>query len=58
VSLHGLPPGLDRAMTVMMWRKGALSPKVRTLRDVLVQHAGTSQAETNKTKGRRRRNGK
>ena len=33
-------------MTVMvMWRKGALSPKVRTLRDVLVQHAGTKQGE-------------
>jgi hypothetical protein len=40
-------------MTVMMWRKGALSPKVRTLRDVLVQHAGTS-----KVKDRRRTNGK
>jgi DNA-binding transcriptional LysR family regulator len=53
VSLHRLPPGLDRAMTVMMWRKGALSPKVRTLRDVLVQDAGT-----NKAKARRRTNGK
>jgi DNA-binding transcriptional LysR family regulator len=53
LSLHRLPPGLDRAMTVMMWRKGALSPKVRALRDVLVQHAGT-----NKVKGRRRTNGK
>jgi hypothetical protein len=36
-----------------MWRKGALSPKVRTLRDVLVQDAGT-----NKAKARRRTNGK
>jgi DNA-binding transcriptional LysR family regulator len=53
VSLHRLPPGLDRAMTVMMWRKGTLSPKVRALRDVLVQHAGTSEV-----KGRRRTNGK
>jgi len=51
--VHRLPPGLDRAMTVMMWRKGTLSPKVRALRDVLVQHAGT-----NKVKGRRRTNGK
>ncbi len=53
LSLHRLPPGLDRAMTVMMWRKGTLSPKVRALRDVLVQHAGP-----NKAKGRRRTNGK
>jgi len=53
LSLHRLPPGLDRAMTVMMWRKGTLSPKVRALRDVLVQHAGT-----NKANGRRRTNGK
>jgi DNA-binding transcriptional LysR family regulator len=53
LSLHRLPPGLDRAMTVMMWRKGALSPKVRALRDVLVQHA-----RTNKVKGRRQTNGK
>jgi DNA-binding transcriptional LysR family regulator len=53
LSVHRLPPGLDRAMTVMMWRKGTLSPKVRALRDVLVQHAGT-----NKVKGRRRTNGK
>jgi hypothetical protein len=40
-------------MTVMMWRKGTFSPKVRALRDVLVQHAGT-----NKVNGRRRTNGK
>jgi hypothetical protein len=38
---------------VMMWRKGALSPKVLALRDVLVQHAGT-----NMMKGHRRTNGK
>jgi hypothetical protein len=29
LSLHPLPPGIDRALTVLMWRKGALSPKVR-----------------------------
>ncbi len=53
LSLHRLPPGLDRAMTVLMWRKGTLSPKVRALRDVLISHAGA-----NKVKGRRRTNGK
>jgi DNA-binding transcriptional LysR family regulator len=53
LSLHRLPPGLDRAMTVLMWRKGALSPKVRALRDVLLEHA-----RANKVNSRRRANGK
>jgi DNA-binding transcriptional LysR family regulator len=39
LSLHPLPADLGRAMTVLMWRKGALSPKVRALRDVLTSHA-------------------
>jgi DNA-binding transcriptional LysR family regulator len=53
LSLHRLPPGLDRAMTVLMWRKGTFSPKVRALRDMLISHAGA-----NNVKGRRRTNGK
>ena len=44
LSLHPLPSGLGRAMTVLMWRKGALSPKVRALRDVLMAHAVASKA--------------
>jgi hypothetical protein len=39
LSVHPLPAGLDHAMTVLMWRKGTLSPKVRALRDVLTAHA-------------------
>ena len=53
LSLHRLPGSLDRAMTVMMWRKGTLSPKVRALRDVLVAHALAS-----KVKGRKSTNGR
>jgi DNA-binding transcriptional LysR family regulator len=58
LSLHRLPPGLDRALTVLMWRKGALSPKVRALRDVLVAHASVARASARKANGRRRTNGK
>ena len=28
LSLHALPPGQDRAQTVLIWRKGAASPKI------------------------------
>ena len=52
LSLHRLPSGLDRALTVLMWRKGALSPKVRALREVLLAHASARKAN-----GRRRTNG-
>jgi DNA-binding transcriptional LysR family regulator len=53
LSLHPLPPELGRALTVLMWRKGALSPKVRALRDVLMAHAVARKAQ-----GRRRGNGR
>lgn len=53
LSLHPLPPGLDRALTVLMWRKGALSPKVRALRDVLTAHAGArKQVAARRKRGR------
>ena len=35
LSVHPLPAGIGRALTVLIWRKGALSPKVRALRDIL-----------------------
>src|SRR6266508_2512962 len=53
LSLHALPAELGRAMTVLMWRKGALSPKVRALPDVL-----TEQAVLPKQAGARKRNGR
>ncbi len=52
LSLHRLPPGLDHALTVLMWRKGTLSPKVRALRDVLVAHAGARKANGRRTNGK------
>jgi DNA-binding transcriptional LysR family regulator len=39
LSLHSLPPGLDRAPTVLIWRKGTHSPKVRALMEVLLEHS-------------------
>ena len=35
LSLHALPPGQDRAETVLIWRKGASSPKIAALLEVL-----------------------
>jgi DNA-binding transcriptional LysR family regulator len=35
LSLHALPPGSDRAQTVLFWRKGARSPKIDALLDIL-----------------------
>ena len=54
LSVHPLPPGQDRAQTVLIWRKGAASPKIDALIDVLTgrgqakrpraHRAGTSDA--------------
>ena len=38
LSLHALPPGEDRARTMLIWRKGAGSPNVQALATIL---AGT-----------------
>jgi DNA-binding transcriptional LysR family regulator len=35
LSVHALPPGSDRAQTELIWRKGAMSPKIRALVQVL-----------------------
>jgi DNA-binding transcriptional LysR family regulator len=39
LSVHALPKGLDRAPTVLIWRKGTHSPKVRALMEVLIEHS-------------------
>lgn len=41
LSQHPLPPGLDKAATLLIWRKGAGSPKIDALREIL-QDAQTS----------------
>jgi DNA-binding transcriptional LysR family regulator len=35
LKIHSLPPGQNRAETHLIWRKGAGSPKVQALRDLL-----------------------
>jgi DNA-binding transcriptional LysR family regulator len=52
LSVHPLPPGLDRDQTLLAWRKGMLSPKVRALKEVLLEHA-----DAGKSPPRRRTNG-
>ena len=39
LSVHPLPRGLDRTPTVLIWRKGALSPKVRALMEILLERS-------------------
>jgi DNA-binding transcriptional LysR family regulator len=53
LSLHSLPPGLDRAPTVLIWRKGTHSPKVRALMEVLIEHSDIATKPD-----RRRKNGR
>jgi DNA-binding transcriptional LysR family regulator len=35
LTVHRLPAGENRAETVLIWRKGAGSPNIRALRDIL-----------------------
>ncbi len=41
-SVHPLPPGQDRARTVLFWRKGARSPKIAALAEVLAAHGNAA----------------
>jgi DNA-binding transcriptional LysR family regulator len=54
LSVHSLPPGLDRAQTVLIWRKGARSPKVTALLEILREPASRDKARERP----RRRNGR
>lgn len=60
LSLHSLPPGHDRAQTVLFWRKGARSPKIDALIDILKSGRGAnvpsraeSKTKRNSGKGRK-----
>jgi DNA-binding transcriptional LysR family regulator len=44
LSVHPLPPSISRSQTVLIWRKGALSPKVRALSEILVEKAAKPAA--------------
>ena len=35
LAIHRLPPGENRAETVLIWRKGASSPNIEALRQIL-----------------------
>jgi DNA-binding transcriptional LysR family regulator len=48
LSIHSLPPELNHAPTVLVWRKGARSPKVRALLDVLKESAPEKPARRKK----------
>jgi len=37
LSVHALPPGADRAATILIWRKGAGSPNIEALKQILAQ---------------------
>src|SRR5262249_19850287 len=37
LSVHALPPGADRAATILIWRKGAGSPNIEALKQILPQ---------------------
>ncbi len=39
LSVHALPRGLDRVETLLVWRKGTNSPKVRALMEILLAHS-------------------
>jgi len=49
-SLHPLPAGLGRAPTMLVWRKGAMSPNVRALRELLTAHVVQSAEKSPRKK--------
>jgi DNA-binding transcriptional LysR family regulator len=48
LSVHPLPANLSRSQTVLIWRKGALSPKVRVLTEILLEKAAAKPAASRK----------
>jgi len=45
LSVHPVPPEFGRAQQVMLWRKGARSPKLDALVDIVTSHAATVNAQ-------------
>jgi len=54
LSVHALPPGLDRVPTLLIWRKGTASPKLRALTEVLLAHSDIGKKPDRKKSGPRR----
>ena len=42
LGVHGLPAGDDMAWTMLFWRRGAHSPKLSALAEVLAEHGDDS----------------
>jgi DNA-binding transcriptional LysR family regulator len=55
LSVHPLPEGLNRAPTMLVWRKGAMSPKLSALMDVLKEHASDGTTAQGSDRGERKR---
>jgi DNA-binding transcriptional LysR family regulator len=53
LSVHSLPPELNHIQILLIWRKGTLSPKVRTLMEILLEHS-----DMQKKPSGRRKNGR
>jgi DNA-binding transcriptional LysR family regulator len=53
LSVHPLPKGLDRAPTVLIWRKGTHSPKVRALKELLIEHSDIAKKPVGRGKNGR-----
>jgi DNA-binding transcriptional LysR family regulator len=50
LSVHRLPPELSRVQTAILWRKGARSPKLDALVELIAAHAATvNSAQASKT---------
>ncbi len=46
LSIHELPEGQNRAQIVLIWRKGAKSPKIEALMEIFKKNPGTLLADT------------
>ena len=46
LSVHPLPPDLRYAQTFVIWRKGARSPKLDALVEIITSHAATINARS------------
>jgi len=50
LSVHALPPELSRVETLLIWRKGTASPKLRALTEVLLAHSDIGEKSGRKKK--------
>jgi DNA-binding transcriptional LysR family regulator len=50
LSVHALPPELSRVETLLIWRKGTASPKLRALTEVLLAHSDIGEKSGRKRK--------